>query len=246
MKLPKKIAALLTVTLVASSAGSLSFADTTNVSEDKLVGAGRWETAIEVSKKGWTQATEAVIVNDSSIADALAATPFAEAKNAPILLTGKDSLNEKTKAELKRLGVKKVYIIGGVGTLTENVENLLKAEKLEVDRIQGDTRELTALEIAKRLDQIKDIEEIAVVNGRTGLADAVSIAAAAADKDMAIILSNPVDGTKASDEFIIPSKLVSPYDITSSSSVSLSLSSTNPHIAYKFISLDKLITSPSL
>ena len=160
MKLPKKIAALLTVTLVASSAGNLSFADTVQgASSEQLTGSGRWETAIEISKNGWSSATEAIIVNDASIADALAATPFADAKNAPILLTGKDSLNEKTKAELKRLGVKKVYIIGGVGTLTENVENLLKAEKLEVDRIQGDTRELTALEIAKRLDQIKDIEE---------------------------------------------------------------------------------------
>ena len=108
MKLPKKIAALLAVTLVASSAGNLGYADTIkSVSEDKLVGAGRWETAIEVSKKGWTKATEAIIVNDNAIADALAATPFAEANDAPILLTGKDKLDERTKAELKRLGVKK-------------------------------------------------------------------------------------------------------------------------------------------
>ena len=43
-----------------------------------------------------------------------------------------------------------------------NVENLLKAEKLEVDRIQGDTRELTALEIAKRLDEIKPIDDFLI------------------------------------------------------------------------------------
>ena len=180
MKLPKKIAALLTVTLVASSAGNLSFADTTNVSEDKLVGAGRWETAIEVSKKGWAQATEAVIVNDSSIADALAATPFAEAKNAPILLTGKDKLNEKTAEELNRLGVTKVYLIGGEAVLNKNIETeLVENKKLQVERISGDTRELTALEIAKKLNDIKKVSEIAVVNGTKGLADAVSIAATA-------------------------------------------------------------------
>ena len=107
MKLPKKIAALLTVTLVASSSANLGFADTTNeVSSDKLIGAGRWETAIEVSKKGWEKSSAAVIVNDSSIADELAATPFAKANNAPILLTQKDKLYEVTKSELKRLGVK--------------------------------------------------------------------------------------------------------------------------------------------
>lgn len=221
MKLPKKIAALLAVTLVASSAGNLGYADTIkSVSEDKLVGAGRWETAIEVSKKGWSKSDKAVIVNDSSIADALAATPFAEAEDAPILLTGKDKLNEKTKEELKRLGVKKVYVIGGENTLTKNIETELKTQNIEIDRIQGATRELTALEIAERLDKIKDISEIAVVNGYTGLADAVSIAAVAADKDMAIILSNSTEGTKASDEFINKEDIKTSYVIGGPNSVS--------------------------
>ena len=49
--------------------------------------------------------------------------PFAEAKNAPILLTQKDKLDERLKQSLKRLGVKKVYIIGGEDVLTKNVEN---------------------------------------------------------------------------------------------------------------------------
>ena len=221
MKLPKKIAALLTVTLVASSSVNLGYADTTKaVSEDKLVGAGRWETAIEVSKKGWTKSDKAVIVNDNAIADALAATPFAEAENAPILLTGKDKLNEKTKEELKRLGVKKVYVIGGENTLTKNIETELKALNIEIDRIQGATRELTALAIAERLDKIKDISEIAVVNGYTGLADAVSIAAVAADKDMAIILSNSTEGTKASDEFINKEDIKTSYVIGGPNTVS--------------------------
>lgn len=221
MKLPKKIAALLAVTLVASSAGNLGYADTIkSVSEDKLVGAGRWETAIEVSKKGWSKSDKAVIVNDSSIADALAATPFAEAEDAPILLTGKDKLNEKTKEELKRLGVKKVYVIGGENTLTKNIETELKALNIEIDRIQGATRELTALEIADRLDKIKDISEIAVVNGTKGLADAVSIAAVAADKDMAIILSNSKEGTKASDEFINKEDIKTSYVIGGPNTVS--------------------------
>ena len=221
MKLPKKIAALLTVTLVTSSSANLGHADTTKaVSEDKLVGAGRWETAIEVSKKGWTKSDKAVIVNDNAIADALAATPFAEAENAPILLTGKDKLDERTKAELKRLGVKKVYLIGGEAVLSKNIETELKAENLEIDRIQGATRELTALEIADRLDKIKDISEIAVVNGYTGLADAVSIATVAADKDMAIILSNSTEGTKASDEFINKEDIKTSYVIGGPNSVS--------------------------
>ena len=96
--------------------------------------------------------------------------------------------NEKTKEELKRLGVKKVYVRRGESTGTKNIETELKTQNIEIDRIQGATRELTALAIAERLDKIKDISEIAVVNGTKGLADAVSIAAVAADKDMWVIL----------------------------------------------------------
>ncbi len=221
MRLPKKIAALLIITLVASNVGTLTFADTIQrVSSENLIGKERWETAIEVSKKGWTSSDEAIIVNDSAIADALSVTPFAEAKNAPILLTQKDKLDERTKAELKRLGVKKVYIIGGEDVLTKTVEAELKAQNIQIDRIQGDTRELTALEIAKRLDKIKHISEIAVVNGTTGLSDAVSIAAVAADKDMAIILSNPNEGTKACDEFIKSKNVTTSYVIGGKNAIS--------------------------
>ena len=231
MKLPKKIATLLTITLVASNVSHTAFANTTQgVSSENLTGAGRWETAIEVSKKGWTKANEAIIVNDSAIADALAATPFAEAKDAPILLTQKDKLDERTKTELKRLGVKKVYIIGGEDVLTNNVENDLKAQNIEIDRIQGATRELTALEIAKRLDKIKPISEIAVVNGTTGLSDAVSIAAVAADKDMAIILSNPNEGTKASDEFIKSKNIKTSYVIGGVNAISKDVESKLPNV----------------
>lgn len=230
MRLPKKIATLLTITLVATNVGNTTFADTIQrVSSENLIGEGRWETAIEVSKKGWTSSDEAIIVNDNSIVDALSATPFAEAKNAPILLTQKDKLDEKTKAELKRLGVKKVYIIGGENTLTKNVETELKSHNIQTDRIQGATRELTSLEIAKRLDKIKPISEIAVVNGTTGLADAVSIAAVAADKDMAIILSNPNEGTKASDEFIKSKNISTSYVIGGENVISIDVENKLPN-----------------
>ncbi len=67
-------------------------------------------------------------------------------------------------------------MIGGDAVLSAKVEKDLKALNLKVDRIKGETREETALAIAKRLDGIKDVSEIAVVNGTTGLADAVSVA----------------------------------------------------------------------
>ncbi len=53
----------------------------------------------------------------------MAVTPFAKLKNAPILLTEKNNLNSQTEKELKRLGVKKVYIIGLSGSVSNDVQN---------------------------------------------------------------------------------------------------------------------------
>ncbi len=106
----KEIMSIVAATLVAQTAMfSNAYASEIKLNEDKIVGKNRYETAIEVSKKGWPNgATNAVLVNDTSIVDALSATPFAKAKDAPILLTKKDTLNEETKQQLKTLGVKNV------------------------------------------------------------------------------------------------------------------------------------------
>ena len=195
----KKLATVMAATMaVSGSVVSVSAATT----EDKIVGSNRTDTAVRISKEGWKSAETAILVNDSAIPDALTATPLAHAKNAPILLTGKDGLNKATADEIKRLGAKDVIMIGGDAVLPAKVEKDLKALNVKVDRIKGETREETALAIAKRLDGIKDISEIAVVNGTTGLADAVSVAAAAAEKGMPILLANPKKGLSAAEKFI--------------------------------------------
>lgn len=231
MKLPKKIVSLLTVTLVAGSGlGNLTTVDAAEgVSSETLKGNGRWETAIEISKKGWTKAKEAVIVNDNSLADALTATPFAEAKDAPILLTQNNKLDDRTKAELKRLGVTKVYLIGGESSLNKSVESALNSEKISTDRIWGNTRYETSLELAKKLDNIKKVSEISVANGEKGIVDAISIAPVAAEKDMPIILASPSKGTEVADKFIAEKSIKSSYVIGGTNSVSNEVSSKLPN-----------------
>lgn len=195
----KQLSKVMAAALVVSSVPAVALADTTS---EKLVGENRIETAIKVSKSNWKTADTVVLVNEKAIADALAITPLAEEKNAPILLTGKDGLNKSTKAEIQRLGAKNVILAGGNSVLSEKLEKELKELNLNIDRIAGKNREETSLEILKRLDNINDISEVVVVNGTTGLADAVSIAAVAAKNNMGIILANPKNGVKVFEEFI--------------------------------------------
>lgn len=160
------------------------------VNASALTGTDRYETSIKISKAGWGTAENAVLINDSAIADALAATPFAYKKNAPILLTGSSQINEKTLAELKRLKVKNVYVVGGEASINEKSLDTIKSNNISVSRISGSDRYQTSMNIAKELNNISNISKISVVNGEKGLADAVSIGAVSAQNDMPIILTN--------------------------------------------------------
>ncbi len=169
------------------------------VYENKLVGENRHQTAIKVSNEGWDVANTIVIVNSNSMADALSATPYAKWLNAPILLTEGNKLNSDTKKEILRLKAKGVHVIGGESAVSNSVINELKSMNLNVERISGNDRYKTSLEIAKKLNSPS---EIAVVNGVTGLPDAVSIAPVAAEKDMPIVLVSPKEGIKAFDQYV--------------------------------------------
>ena len=197
-----------------------------SVISSKLAGDDRYQTAIKVSNKGWSSAQNIVLVNSNSMVDALCATPFAKMKDAPILLTEKDKLNTQTKTEITRLKAKNVYVIGGNNVISNSIINELKSMNINVERISGDDRYNTSLEIAKRLG---DVSEIAVVNGVTGLADAISIAPVAGSKNMPIILSSPTEGTKVSDAYIKSQNISKSYVIGKESSISNAVANKLPN-----------------
>ncbi|WP_061996046.1 cell wall-binding repeat-containing protein [Clostridium sp. ATCC 25772] len=171
-----------------------------------LAGEDRYETAVKVSKHGWTSAKNVVLVNSTAISDALAATPFAKLKDAPILLTTSKALTDSTKDELKRLQTENVYIVGGGSVISKDVVKELNDMGIKTERIFGSNREETAIAIAKNIDS----KEVAVVNGYTGLADALSIAPVAADKQMPILISSKDDLGKTG-EYIKEKNIESSY-----------------------------------
>lgn len=226
MKISKKIVSLLTITFLTV----ILYGNTSNAStKDTLTGSGRWETAIKISQAGWAKSDTAVLVNDNSIADALSATPFAKAKDAPILLTQSNKLDSRTKAELKRLGVKNVYLIGGSIALGSNVEKQLDEENIRFERISGSSRYETSLKLAEKLDKENSISKIVVVNGEKGLADAVSVGAIAAQENMPIILSDTNNGTEIADNFIDIKNIEKSYVIGGTYSISNSVERNLPN-----------------
>ncbi|WP_061995450.1 cell wall-binding repeat-containing protein [Clostridium sp. ATCC 25772] len=204
-------------------AGCLVFSSgTTFASTQKYVLAGenRYETAVKVSEYGFNRASNVVLVNGTSIADALSATPYAKMKDAPILLTEKNSLNFDTRDEIRRLKASNVYIVGGKSVVSDSVVNDLKKLGCNVYRIAGSDRYETSLNVAKEMDKKEDISEVAVVNGITGLADALSVASPAASRHIPIILSSR-DDLWRSEKWMNDEKISKSYIIGGKAAISV-------------------------
>ena len=150
-------------------------------------GKNRYHTAALISQRSYAKSDVAVIASGLAFPDALSAGPLASALNAPILLTHKDRLSIDTGAELTRLGVKKVIILGGTGAVSETVETLMRNRGIKVQRIKGANRYLTALEVANYLKGLKGAPKGAIISSGIGFADALSIGGYAAQNGLPIL-----------------------------------------------------------
>ncbi|BCB05783.1 cell wall-binding repeat-containing protein [Bacillus sp. KH172YL63] len=153
---------------------------------ERISGADRYQTAIEISEEGWESAETVVIARGDQFPDALAGAPLAYKHDAPILLTEKGYLNDEVQEEIKRLGAKKAIILGGEGAVSKYVQYQLKGLGLKTNRISGADRFETAANIAARLD---GNPEKAIVANAYQFADALSVASYAAQNGYPIVLS---------------------------------------------------------
>ena len=157
-------------------------------------GDSRYNTAVELSKSKFYTADTVVLVNSSAIIDGVTASALATGLKAPILLADVNSLTTATTNELKRLGTKKVFLVGGEGVLGNGVINALKNIGItNITRLGGNSRYDTALQVAKYIDaNIYDISEVFLVYGE-GEADALTAGAISGQKNIPILLT----GTKS-------------------------------------------------
>lgn len=164
----------------------------------RIYGENRYQTAVEISKSHWETSEVVVLARGDGYADSLAGVPLAYAYDAPVLLTPTNRLHSETYEEIKRLGAKKIIILGGPGAVSEDVEKRLTEEDLSIERISGDNRYSTATEIAYRLKEVLKVEsfdQALVVYGQN-FPDALAAASQAARLQIPILLSN---GRKVSD-----------------------------------------------
>lgn len=151
----------------------------------RLWGDNRYETAVNISKAGWTTSNYAIIVSGDDFSDALCAAPLSKMYNAPILLVQKNVIDDKTKDELKQLKVKNAIIIGGAGVISNEVESTIKSLGISIERFSGKDRYETSVKIAEKLG----VNGKVIVATGSNFADVLSIAPVAAAENIPILLT---------------------------------------------------------
>lgn len=156
------------------------------ITRKRLWGPTRYETAAEICNTGWKTSEYAVLASGEDFPDALCSAPLAKKlNNAPILLSQRDALNSSAENQLKRLGVKTVYIVGGTGVISVDVEKAVNNLGIKVIRVAGADRYETSVKVA---EQVGFSGQLVLASGES-FADALSIAPVAAEKNMPIILT---------------------------------------------------------
>ncbi len=196
----------------------------------KLAGSDRAATAVEVSKErfGYKEADSVVVVGANALIDGLSAAPLAAAKNAPVLIAGKNGLDNGSLAEIERackdLSNKTVYIVGGENSVSYAAKKQLEDKfGAVVVRLAGDDRYDTSLEVDHRLVKDGQASTTRFVVGGNGAADAMSASAVAAKKTagkVSPILVVKKDGIKATTRTYLEGKVAQAYVVGGTSTAS--------------------------
>lgn len=170
---------------------------------ERIDGKDRFAVATNISNK-WGQADTVIIANYLAFADALTATPLAYKLNAPILLTHPDYLSDETRKQIGSLGVKNVVVVGGEGSVSENVvSNINSLGISNITRISGRDR----FEVSKNIAEQIGLNGTAVFANGLVFADALSIAPYASMNGYPILLTKNSEMSQEINDLLLAGRI---------------------------------------
>ena len=117
---------------------------------NRLAGANAQGTANAIAAEVGKSATGwGVVATSNGYWDALAASPYAYAKKAPVFLTnGRGLISDATVRAMKAAGVNKAVVAGGVGAVSSATETKLRRAGISVVRRAGSNAIATSASLA--------------------------------------------------------------------------------------------------
>lgn len=161
---------------------------------DRVGGLNRFEVSANTAYFWPQESADSVVVSGGwAEADALSGGPLAVAGNGPSILTHPTTLRPETLDAifwaLKPGGT--VYVVGGTPSVSAGVVYTMRQYGLNVTRIGGNDRFAVAVNVAKKLDQLRGAKATsAFVSSGWAFADALVAGPPAVQNDAPILLSN--------------------------------------------------------
>lgn len=147
----------------------------------RLDGRDHAQVAIAASERAFGGAPAAVLISSSLEAHAIAAPALAGHLGGPVLLSSPSSLHPDTLAELARLGVSRVHLVGSFGAA---VDSALEVQGYAVTRYAGGNAAEVGAAVAREVGGSR-----LLLSSEAGWRDAVTAAGAAAARQQPIVLT---------------------------------------------------------
>ena len=191
----------------------------------RLSGSDRYATSVAISKAGWSKANTVIIATGLNYPDALAASALTKSKDAPILLAGKNGLEQCVVEEIKRLKATQAVLVGGDDVVGTGVEAQLTDIGVSFTRISGTDRYDTSAKVAGMIGTGSGI----ILATGLNFPDALSIAPIAAIKSMPILLSPKASLDPSVSAFIAGKSIPVSYILGGSDVLSDSVAASLPN-----------------
>lgn len=108
----------------------------------RIAGKDRYETSLKIAEE-FGNSDVVILTSGKNFADALAAAPLAKKVNAPIILIEGNELSKESEKIIEK--AKKVIVIGGESSISENVINTIRAYENKVSSINNFTNSNSTL-----------------------------------------------------------------------------------------------------
>lgn len=173
-------------------------------------GADRYEVSANLSASRFAPKTPVVYIASGEVfPDALSASAAAGAAGGPVLLVTKNSIPASVADELARLTPGTVVVLGGTSTISQAVENTLKAD-YAVTRIGGADRFVVSANVSANTYPRGPVHTVYVASGEV-FPDALSASAAASVEHAPVLLvtKNAIPGVVADEiDRLKPTRIV--------------------------------------
>lgn len=183
-------------------------------------GDTRYDTVNTVVDKRFKKADTAIVVNTEMIDQIVSVAPYAYNNKYPVFYIESYTIKKPVYDQMKKLGVKKVVLIGGINSLNKRVERSFKRNGYKVDRLIESNITDLSLRFASMMADKKKVDALALVSSDVfDLPNAISFSPYAQKNNIPVIVISGGDDAAKLKSYIDKYGVKKAYIVTNNNTI---------------------------